>query len=1545
MTRRAGLAAWLLLGALAGASGKDIRGRLVLGGTQQMTGRFSYYGDQALNILSMWKEKVDADDSFPYNITLSFEDDESTSSLYTSKLGDMLINRTVDSPDVVICPYTSGATKLVCDYLDDNNLSVLCGAWGGASESIFAYPEEGRGQNLRVQSFGRAGNYFKAGLEHSFEQLSATEAARRLSGAARVPTAAFIWRQTDAFSKSLCVGAIDLATALGFNITLQAAIDPLEDSDGSDSIYQQMKDCDDIGTVPFVDMFDVTQYGLNPLVDSPDLADVVVGCGLYDSQTAVVLGLIARGIRPKFTFMTNVNNAKLLASVLPYNTIDVFMPTPWTPTAPGSDEVWGTGLDFYEGYLERFDKAPSYHGASLAGWLTMLTRALKRSADSHACSGGECELDAHALRAAYEVPEVTFYGTIGLNEYGMNEDMPLIQVQTQLGDGGSFVQVPAIPVDKVPDSWTAADGMLPRWPARSWSEARTDFINSYCGSEGVYIDSFTMMKVGLERAANHFVDHGTSSPPVAGDIAECIQCQMGRSRSSSFAECYLCAAGTFAALPGQAECDLCPVGSAVESLGALECANCTVGRVAGERGRKVCQDCEQGRFMAQEGQSECTNCPVGRYQPGVGQSECLQCTDFDGSEMTTQFLGSTMSAQCICSEGKFKQQDNESCRECPAGMVYSRTGPADFPCSCPADTFLSASGDECFPCPSGMACAAGTGAPTLLPGMWAHLSDDEDRSYSVYRCRDKEQCPGGPVGTCADGRDPDTVGCAVCLAGHVPTSGGHTCKMCESSDYVPFVFAILLLLVGGCLMVYFSTVDVTKTSVNMVVGLAICGQFVIVIQWFSVFQGLDVVWVEPFSSVVKFAAVFSFNFEYLKIGCFLETSNEVVVFASRLMCLPVLAGCLVLMMYIHSRYKGLTLDKDQVMNSVGLIMMVLFLAVTLAVVSPFMCADSPNGTQSIASNPSVICDDNGEFVTLVVLAVIGLLVYSVTPMALVTYVTLMYPSIVASGHASTILTRYRFLFQRFTVERYYYGPIFFFRNFLMALVPVIFVNFAHLQVIVLAGMFVFFGLLSCSLKPWRGGTPNLMEALLMGNFILALMVAGTLVDVDVDDVTKDLQVILLVVVIGMSFPLSIFVGQLVYRSMLASAKTYGIFLSHHKLGMAAGARLAKMELSRRTGKRVFLDSDELDDLDSVLDTVRNGTECLVVMLTTETLWRPWCAGEIAVAHTNSTPIICLSSDGYLEPSDQDLTLKSLSERWSVEQFAPMALEGVTFETVREAYLSLRKQDKIAWKRAGSSVSPQIDLDHMVQETITRFLHAGRKETSGSRPSLVVDPVMAEVMVVANGDDGEAVSSAQVLAIMIRAQMQWHTLVAVSGRDLRQDRLPKAVIVSLTKDAFRSEDFVRTLLAVRSNYGTEPYLMSTRSADFQFPVPEVLGPIQKRLSVIIGADVEQIETSIAPLLSSLALPFFAGTRESLVVAEAQAIASRLRRYTSPSSKERLGRASGAETVRRIPGGSSKTSQQSPRPSQSEASGDAYEAPDDEDTNHNEVGQPEETSESI
>ena len=44
---------------------------------------------------------------------------------------------------------------------------------------------------------------------------------------------------------------------------------------------------------------------------------------------------------------------------------------------------------------------------------------------------------------------------------------------------------------------------------------------------------------------------------------------------------------------------------------------------------------------------------------------------------------------------------------------------------------------------------------------------------------------------------------------------------------------------------------------------------------------------------------------------------------------------------------------------------------------------------------------------------------------------------------------------------------------------------------------------------------------------------------------------------------------------------------------------------------VFLDCDQLENLDILFDVVRSSTKNVVVVLTPELLKRVWCAGEIA----------------------------------------------------------------------------------------------------------------------------------------------------------------------------------------------------------------------------------------------------------------------------------------------------------------------------------------------
>eukprot|EP00971_Amphidinium_carterae_P136839 2711286-Amphidinium_carterae.1 len=47
---------------------------------------------------------------------------------------------------------------------------------------------------------------------------------------------------------------------------------------------------------------------------------------------------------------------------------------------------------------------------------------------------------------------------------------------------------------------------------------------------------------------------------------------------------------------------------------------------------------------------------------------------------------------------------------------------------------------------------------------------------------------------------------------------------------------------------------------------------------------------------------------------------------------------------------------------------------------------------------------------------------------------------------------------------------------------------------------------------------------------------------------------------------------------------------------------------------VFLDSDNLDDLDYLFEYVRSATETLVAVCSGAIFTRPWCIGEMCNAH-------------------------------------------------------------------------------------------------------------------------------------------------------------------------------------------------------------------------------------------------------------------------------------------------------------------------------------------
>eukprot|EP00913_Durusdinium_trenchii_P035761 g33462.t1 len=125
---------------------------------------------------------------------------------------------------------------------------------------------------------------------------------------------------------------------------------------------------------------------------------------------------------------------------------------------------------------------------------------------------------------------------------------------------------------------------------------------------------------------------------------------------------------------------------------------------------------------------------------------------------------------------------------------------------------------------------------------------------------------------------------------------------------------------------------------------------------------------------------------------------------------------------------------------------------------------------------------------------------------------------------------------------------------------------------------------------------------------------------------------------------------------------YGVFLSHHKLGAGSLARWFKMMMADTISNRVFLDSDDVNKLDSILD------ENVVVLITSETLKRMWCAAEIASAWHSNTNIVLVTCDG--NDIDEDV-IHMVPGLWNDEQEATLVNCGISVDMVVEAYRGLR----------------------------------------------------------------------------------------------------------------------------------------------------------------------------------------------------------------------------------------------------------------------------------
>ncbi|CAE8616377.1 unnamed protein product [Polarella glacialis] len=706
---------------------------------------------------------------------------------------------------------------------------------------------------------------------------------------------------------------------------------------------------------------------------------------------------------------------------------------------------------------------------------------------------------------------------------------------------------------------------------------------------------------------------------------------------------------------------------------------------------------------------------------------------------------------------------------------------------------------------------------SALPGPGSRLLAEASSSapswasadFSVYRCRDVLECPAGPLGTCASGRE--GLACSNCKTQTFKTSLGY-CSPCSESDLLPFFAALGVLLVGCLVFVrFFSKINLSKQSLTLLTVTVTLGQLLAALQAVGAIRQLSVKWAEPAKSLMDMLMVLNFDFDVLHMSCITGADNPALAFLAQLLAYPFISVS-VFVVCFAARFAGQHVKLDAILNVNGVLLLSFNLTLTLAVLMPLQCIRNPNGSSAVSANPGVICWDSDEHWGLVALALFGIMACPVAILALATTVTLRYPGLVASGKGLEALHRYAFLFMRFRRETYFYGVLLLCRNSLVALIPVVLVEVPNLQVVSMGAVLLASAALQARLWPWKTEAANLCDLAMVLMLVVILLAAAPLLNVEEGNKEEILgSIITAALLLMVMVPLGVVAWMFIKR--LRPLSRFAVFLCHHKAGAGSLARFIKTILANHSNSRIFLDSDQLEDLALIFDAVRQSSN-LVVLLSPELLKRMWCAGEVTTAVENQVPIVPVICDpSYVFP-DTD-TLAEISSYWTDDQKATLVTFGISMDMILDAYKFLQELPSLSMNTMGT-------LSEKEDTCITLLDKCHLQKRAFAIKSK--DGEAARILVAGNSGDSETLSICMTVQLMVQSELQCQ-VVTVRSAEEAKPHLDSAdfLLVLFTKGLLEDPSFARLMLAVASR-GLE-YVTLNADAAFQFPTFDFFNTIE------------------------------------------------------------------------------------------------------------------------
>jgi len=915
----------------------------------------------------------------------------------------------------------------------------------------------------------------------------------------------------------------------------------------------------------------------------------------------------------------------------------------------------------------------------------------------------------------------------------------------------------------------------------------------------------------------------------------CVQCDPGTVFDTGSQSCIVCPFGSYQNESGRTSCELSPPGFFIgDVLRPSNISECPVGFSCPQQGTLTPIACYPGTFTSTTGMSTCTLCDRGQFQPEAGASGCGACGEvIVGS--TTPDRGASSITDCQCVAGTYRPHDDSL---------------------------------GCVACPAGMTCPLGSDLRNLYS---VNSSEDSDVTVHLYpharvgymtRTRDPlfayqclkaevEMCPGGPPGRCGVNRAYDVIACGECDSESFENEAQQSCERCGYFSWLPALIVAFAAVMACALTAIVTNVSLHNTPGAAMTVSALVGITVTSSQVLGILDKMDVSWGALFNSIAGVFGILTLTSRFLKLGCILGNNPVVTYLFGQLippLCVPVTAVILRLQDYLLPTIAKVTLFRVSLAislaNTAGTIISALFITIVVRCVEPFICyRHSGTASWSLVSSPSVLCYQfaEPEYLTFVVFGVAVFLLLPLPFLVTCMYFCSKYAKMVLAADSNDFQLRAtRFLFYRFKPVRYYFNMILLARHLILGLVPAIFPDQSRIQALAIALLLSSYTFTQTVLWPWRSFVLNVADAL-VSLILVAIVVCGSLGmnDRSGRSLLQTMDGILASFLFG-ALGLACVLGL----QERLNRVTYNFFICHHKAEAAAQARYLKMVLQQLKAVSVFIDSDDLSDLDVLFDTIKTSVQQLIVYLTSATLSRPWCVGEVVTSMKAKIKILPVQTRTFpimtfdvLEDTMRDV-VECGGDELKEFNILTSEIKDAINKLLRMPVIVLKtEKDSSRFYELGQDIlsgAVKGKLSHLFSRSNSNATLAGsgRGDNSVSasrrRPSLTPSAMSGNVVVSTLPDNDEAMAVGGILRVVIGERVfRSHNAIVSLLEDSpsAMQRIEEiastalAMVIVLTSGTMRSQTQVRTILVASFLSGkgcNETCMIPVTTPGFDFP---------------------------------------------------------------------------------------------------------------------------------